>query len=92
MIDIKDKWALVTGASRGIGKEIAMALSGLGCNLLLHSRSVDHTNRLVAEISGKGMRAVSLAADLSDPTQVNKLLLDIKKAAPQNTFFTIMQQ
>ena len=83
MIDITDKWALVTGASRGIGKEIAIALSSLGCNLLLHSRSVEHTNMLAAEISGNGVRAVSLSADLSDPAQVDKLLSDIKKTAPQ---------
>ena len=44
MIEIKDRWALVTGASRGIGKEIATALSTLGCNLVLHSRSLEHTH------------------------------------------------
>jgi len=83
MIEIKDKWALVTGASRGIGKEIARALSTLGCNLVLHSRSVEHTNALAEEISDNGVRAVSLAADLSDPAQVNKLLFETGNAAPQ---------
>ena len=83
MIDIKDKWALVTGASRGIGKEIAIALANLGCNLVLHSRSVKHTNRLAAELSENGVRALSMAADLSDPKQVDGLLSDINKAAIQ---------
>ena len=81
MIDIKGKWALVTGASRGIGKEIAIALSDLGCNLVLHSRSIKHTNTLAAELSGNGVRALSMAADLSEPEQVEKLLCDIKSAA-----------
>lgn len=80
MIDIKGKWALVTGASRGIGKEIAIALGGLGCNLVLHSRSVKHTNRLAAELSENGVRALSMAADLSDPEQVDNLLSDIDGA------------
>ena len=38
MIDIKGKWALVTGANRGIGYRIAKFMAGTGCNLILHSR------------------------------------------------------
>ncbi len=78
MIDVKDKWALVTGASRGIGKEIAIALSNLGCNLILHSRSVEHTNQLAAKLSEKGIRVISMAADMSDSNQVDQFLSDIK--------------
>ena len=83
MIELKDKWALVTGASRGIGKEIARALSTLGCNLVLHSRSVQHTKALAEELSDNGVGAVSLQADLSDPAQVTKLLSETGNAAPQ---------
>lgn len=83
MSDINGKWALVTGASRGIGKEIAIALGDSGCNLVLHSRSVKHTNRLAAELSENGVRAISMAADLSDPDQVDQLLSDIDSAAIQ---------
>ena len=79
-MDIKDKWALVTGASRGIGREIAIALGKLGCNLVLHSRSVKHTNRLAAELSQNGVRALSMAADFSEADQVDKLLSDIEQA------------
>ena len=83
MIDITGKWALVTGASRGIGKEIATALSTLGCNLVLHSRSVEHTNAVAEKLSDNGVNVVSLAADLSDPEQVKNLLSEIVNAAPQ---------
>jgi NAD(P)-dependent dehydrogenase (short-subunit alcohol dehydrogenase family) len=83
MIDISGKWALVTGASRGIGREIAIALSELGCNLLLHSRSAAHTNTLASEISNNGVRAISLAADLSDSVEVSKLLSDIENTSIQ---------
>ena len=83
MIEIKDRWALVTGASRGIGKEIATALSTLGCNLVLHSRSLEHTLSLAEELSANGVRVQSLAADLSDPVQVKKLLSEIGGVAPQ---------
>lgn len=83
MIDIKDKWALVTGSSRGIGKEITIALSKLGCNLVLHSRSVEHTSALAEEISGNGVIVTSLQADLSDRDQVIRLISEVKDTVPQ---------
>ena len=83
MIDISGKWALVTGASRGIGREIAEALSQQGCNLVLHSRSVVHTEALAEKLSTNDVRAVSLAADLSDVDQVNRMLSDLDGIAPQ---------
>ena len=83
MNELKDKWALVTGASRGIGKEIATALSTLGCNLVLHSRSVQHTETLAQTLCANGVHTVSLAADLSEPVQVTNLLLDIENAVPR---------
>ena len=83
MKGLKEKWALVTGASRGIGKEIATALSTLGCNLILHSRTVEHTKTLAESLSCNGVHTVSLAADLSEPVQVTNLLLEIENAVPR---------
>ena len=82
MIDIKYKWALVTGASRGIGREIAKALGALGCNIVLHSRSVQHTYALAEELSDNGISVVSLQADLSNPAQVKELVFQIGNATP----------
>ena len=83
MTEIKGKWALVTGASRGIGKEIATALGNLCCNLVLHSRSVEHTHALAEALSARGVHTVSLQGDITDPNQVTQLLSDIDNAAPQ---------
>jgi 3-oxoacyl-[acyl-carrier protein] reductase len=83
MINLEGKWALVTGASRGIGREIARALSTLGCNLVLHSRSAEHTSALAEELSANGVRVESLAAELSEPEQVEKFLSEISGVAPQ---------
>jgi 3-oxoacyl-[acyl-carrier protein] reductase len=83
MVELKGKWALVTGASRGIGREISRALGSLGCNLVLHSRSVEHTRSLAEEITRNAVRVISVEADLSDPEQVNRLLSELSNAAPQ---------
>ena len=47
---LEGKWALITGASRGVGKQITMALAAEGCKLILHSRDKSHTDALTAEL------------------------------------------
>lgn len=45
-VDIRGRWALVTGAARGVGRQIALGLAQRGCNLVLHSRERAHTAEL----------------------------------------------
>ena len=78
---LKGKWALVTGASRGIGQQVARGLAHQGCNLVLHSRSTQHTQAMVAELAGADVRVVSLAAELSDEIAVNKFMDEALAAA-----------
>lgn len=60
------KTALVTGASRGIGRATALALSGAGASVLVHYRSaVEEANAVVAHIRNAGGRAHALKADLA---------------------------
>jgi 3-oxoacyl-[acyl-carrier protein] reductase len=80
-VDIRGKWALVTGASRGIGKLVAIALADHGCNVVVHSRSRDHTAALERELVDKGVRCTGVAGDLSDPQQVERLLDDAVAAS-----------
>src|SRR5688572_30382947 len=80
-VDIRGKWALVTGASRGIGKLVAVALADHGCNVVVHSRSRDHTAALERELVDKGVRCTGVAGDLSDPQQVERLLDDAVAAS-----------
>ena len=57
MVDVKGKWALVTGANRGIGYRIAKFMASKGCNLILHSRSLEHTAGVLAEVRAMGVEA-----------------------------------
>ncbi|MGT2666350.1 SDR family NAD(P)-dependent oxidoreductase [Streptococcus rifensis] len=73
MMDIKGKWALVTGASRGIGREMALALAKEGANLVVHSRELQHTESLVAEIAALGVEVFAVEAELSDEQAVRQM-------------------
>lgn len=77
MTDIKGKWALVTGASRGLGRLAALCLAGQGCNVILHSRSLEHTAQLADEIKEMGVQVHAVAAELSSEAEVRKLLSNI---------------
>ncbi|WP_129349580.1 SDR family NAD(P)-dependent oxidoreductase [Sorangium cellulosum] len=72
--ELRGKWALVTGASRGVGKQIARGLAGLGCNLVLHSRDAAHTRELEAELAGQGVRVSSVSGELSEQAAVDRML------------------
>ncbi len=65
MTALQNKTALVTGASRGIGRATAWALAEAGAHVLVHySRSVQEAESLVAAIQAKGGRANAISADL----------------------------
>ena len=78
MIDVTNKWALVTGANRGIGYRIAKFMAGKGCNLILHSRSLEHTKDVLAEVQALGVEAYAVAAELSDLAQVQTMINEIE--------------
>ncbi|HQY33804.1 MAG TPA: glucose 1-dehydrogenase, partial [Actinotalea sp.] len=62
--------ALVTGASRGIGHDLVLALAAAGATVAAGARSVDDVAELVATVRASGGRAVPLAMDLSDVASV----------------------
>lgn len=73
----RDGWALVTGASQGIGAAVARELADRGHNVILVARNAEKLDRLAAEFSGiAGVSARSYPADLSDPAAVDKLITD----------------
>src|ERR1700679_2432703 len=68
MIALQNKTALVTGASRGIGRATAIALAEAGAHVIVHyGRSKQEAESLVAAIQAKGGRADAISADLAVP-------------------------
>lgn len=77
MVDVKNRWAFITGASRGIGRLSAEFLAKQGCNLILHSRTLEHTKELAEELSQYGVKICTVAAELSDLAAVENMLKEI---------------
>ena len=65
--DFNGKWALVTGASAGIGVALAKELASHGAKLILTARRKDRLEALAAELAGKGTEVRIVVADLNDP-------------------------
>jgi short-subunit dehydrogenase len=72
--DFQGRWALITGASAGIGVALARELVTHGARFILTARRKDRLDALAAELSAKGAEVRTIVADLNDP------------AAPQQIF------
>lgn len=83
MVDVKNRWALITGAARGIGYLTAKFMAGQGCNLILHSRELSHTQKVLEEVKAMGVTAYAVAAELSDPDSVKAMLAEIDNKGTQ---------
>ncbi len=71
MTDLKNKNALITGAGKGIGKAVAIALAKEGVNLILVSRTQNDIDQLASETAQLGVKTLALAADVSDINSIN---------------------
>ena len=78
-LGIKGKLALITGGSRGLGRQSALALANEGVNVAICARGADTLDATVGELKATGVRAVGYAADMGDesaPAEVVAKLQD----------------
>lgn len=83
MVNVKGRWALITGASRGIGYQAAKCMAAQGCNLVLHSRSKEHAQKVLDEVLAMGVEAYTVEAELSDFAQIDRMLAEIEEKGTQ---------
>jgi NAD(P)-dependent dehydrogenase (short-subunit alcohol dehydrogenase family) len=70
-IRLDQKTAFITGASRGIGRAIALEFARSGANVTLASRSLQDLETLAAEIRALGQKAVTIPCDLNEPSSLD---------------------
>ena len=83
-MDLAGKTAVVTGASRGIGKQIALDLGRRGANVALVSRTLPAVEQAAEQVAALGVTAKAYACDVSDFDKVTELAAAVTKdlAAP----------
>ena len=73
-MELRGRWALVTGAAKRVGRSIALELAGRGMNVVVHYHtSTEAAAATVHELEGLGVRACALAADLARAAEVERL-------------------
>jgi 3-oxoacyl-[acyl-carrier protein] reductase len=77
MVDIKDKWALITGSSRGVGLRVAKTLAEKECKLILHSRKLEGTRDLLENLKASGNEVYAVAAELDSIGDVSRLIKEV---------------
>ena len=73
-MELKDKVAVITGGSQGIGREIALAFAQAGANVVIAARGESHLQGVVSEIEAGGGQGLIVVTDLSVPEQVEAMV------------------
>jgi len=79
MFDLSGRVAVISGAARGMGRAMALALAEHGADLMLVDRNAEGLAQTVAEAEALGRRAVPVACDVSNPEQIRALFAQLDR-------------
>jgi len=74
LFDLTGKNAFITGGSQGIGKTIALAYADFGANVAIANRDIAQAELTCEEIRAKGVKAIAIQTDVTEPEQVNAMV------------------
>jgi NAD(P)-dependent dehydrogenase (short-subunit alcohol dehydrogenase family) len=75
---LENKWALVTGSSRGIGQQIAVGLAQRKCNVIVHGRMESNTAETVRRLKAYDVQTYVVAGDLESTKNVEAIIQKVK--------------
>src|SRR4030043_24519 len=70
---LKGKVALITGSTRGIGKEFAIGFAKEGVDVIINGRNLEKAKAAAKEIESLGVRTMAIGADVSSSQEVNRM-------------------
>jgi len=77
---LKGRVALITGSTRGIGKEFAMGFAKEGADVIVNGRNLEKARGVAQEIEGFGVRSLAVAADISSSQDVTRMVEEITRS------------
>ena len=72
MFNLKDRVAVITGASSGLGRQMSYAFAKQGANLVLLARRVDRLEEIKKELEGKGTKVLIIKCDVTSTNDINR--------------------
>ena len=82
MSSIEGKWALVTGSGRGIGRQIALGLAQLGCNLVVHARTPQNLEQICDLLLSSGVRVHRAPGALENDAGLADVIRESRSCGP----------
>ena len=80
-LQLTDKVAFVTGASKGIGRAVAEQLAAEGADVVITARTAGPLEKTASDIAARtGRRAVALAGDMSKPEDIDRCVRALRRA------------
>ena len=73
-MELKNKTAIITGAGRGIGEGIALALAREGANVVVNDRNLENANIVVKKIISEGGKAMAFQADVTNKASLDAMV------------------
>lgn len=77
LFNIEGKFAVVTGASSGLGRQFALALAREGANVAILARRIDRLEQVKAEVEALGVRCIAVKCDVADNDSIKNAVAEV---------------